>query len=115
VNSQYFQRVRECRDAHLEKVSQHHGQVQQDRFQAADAGPDFSIPFPTRRSKQIAQQTAYNHEVSILSGFAKYVGFPASPEVQSARRDEMEADFERMGIRPAPPQYPGGPSENPHG
>lgn len=54
--------------------------------------------FPKRRSTQIGHQTAHNREVSILSGVAKYVGFPAAPEMEGARPMEAEADLHRMGI-----------------
>jgi hypothetical protein len=54
--------------------------------------------FPTRRSQQVAQQTAYNTEVSILAGIAKHVGFPAAPDVAGARPSEIEDDFQIMGV-----------------
>jgi hypothetical protein len=56
------------------------------------------VPFPTRRSQQITQQTAYNKEVSVLSGIAKYVGFPAAPDITSVRTGEREEDMEKMGV-----------------
>jgi hypothetical protein len=43
-------------------------------------------------------QTAYNKEVSILSGIAKYVGFPAAPDVQGVNKSELDEDFEKMGV-----------------
>ena len=73
------------------------------------------MPFPMRRSKQISQQTAYNTEVSVLSGFAKYVGFPAAPEIQPVRRQDLEEDLQNMGIRPAPARQATEPVEEPHG
>jgi hypothetical protein len=57
------------------------------------------MPFPMRRSQQIAQQTAYNKEVSLLSGLAKFVGFPAAPTMRAARKQESDEDFEKMGVR----------------
>lgn len=115
LNSTYFQRAREARESHLEKVSQEYGQIQQDRFQTPEASSEFSVSFPMRRSKQISQQTAYNTEVSVLSGFAKYVGFPASPAIQSTKRQELEEDFQSMGIRPAAAKQATEPAEESHG
>ncbi|KAL2361315.1 hypothetical protein RJZ56_005806 [Blastomyces dermatitidis] len=110
ANSSYFQRARDVREKYLDDASRLHYRIQQDRFQNAEASPDFSIPFPTRRSQQISQQTAYNKEVSILSGVAKYVGFPAAPAILPARQNETDEDLAKMGIDPrsmnAPPNFP---------
>jgi hypothetical protein len=59
----------------------------------------FGIPFPQRRSEQIKKQTEYNLEVSILSGVAKYVGFPAAPAIAAAIPSELEDDLQKMGVR----------------
>ncbi|KAM5457569.1 hypothetical protein MaudCBS49596_000766 [Microsporum audouinii] len=128
-NSSYYQTVREIREAALDAVSEHQYKVQHDRFggigtsnpgaglcsgaypslsgpsggvladSTSDAVTEYTIPFPTRLSKQIAQQAAYNREVSVLAGFAKYVGFPAAPSLKPSRGPEMEEDLEKMGIR----------------
>ncbi|OJD18622.1 hypothetical protein AJ78_01393 [Emergomyces pasteurianus Ep9510] len=109
TNSSYFQRAREVREKYLDEASSLHYRIQQDRFQNTEASPDFSIPFPTRRSQQISQQTAYNKEVSILSGVAKYVGFPAAPAILPARQNETDEDLAKMGIDTrsmnAPPSF----------
>ncbi|KAG5300945.1 transcriptional regulatory protein DEP1 [Histoplasma ohiense] len=110
TNSSYFQRAREVREKYLDDASSLHYRIQQDRFQNAEASPNFFISFPTRRSQQIAQQTAYNKEVSILSGVAKYVGFPAAPAILPARQNETDEDLAKMGIDPrsinAPHSFP---------
>lgn len=98
TNSSYFQRAREVREKYLDDASSLHYRIQQDRFQNAEASPNFFISFPTRRSQQIAQQTAYNKEVSILSGVAKYVGFPAAPAILPARQNETDEDLAKMGV-----------------
>ncbi len=54
--------------------------------------------YPTRRSQQAVRQAAYNMEVSILSGVAKYVGFPAAPDIRGVRSTEMDADIHAMGL-----------------
>ncbi|OAG39392.1 hypothetical protein AYO21_06408 [Fonsecaea monophora] len=98
IHSQYFQTVRDIRERHLERLSEHFYRIQRDRFKADSSVPSFSIPFPERRSQQILQQTAYNKEVSILAGVAKYVGFPAAPELAPSRQKEIEDDIQKMGI-----------------
>lgn len=98
LHSQYFQTVRDIRERHLERISEHFYRIQRDRFKADSTIPNFTIPFPERRSQQILQQTAYNKEVSILSGIAKYVGFPAAPELAASRRKDVEDDIQKMGV-----------------
>ena len=98
IHSAYFQTVRDVREQHLERVSEHFYRIQRDRFKTDESIPSYSVPFPTRRSVQITQQTAYNKEVSVLSGVAKYIGFPAAPNIASARGAELDEDMEKMGV-----------------
>ncbi|KAI9872610.1 MAG: hypothetical protein M1830_001418, partial [Pleopsidium flavum] len=102
LHSQYFQTVRAVRERKLEEVGEQWYQIQRDRrgWEGSGNVSDFTYKFPTRRSHQITQQTAYNLEVSILSGVAKYVGFPAAPAIDGARSSEVDEDFKSMGIKP---------------
>ena len=93
IHSQYMQTVREIRDRNLEQLNEEWYQIQRERRSCEDNVPDYIYKFPTRRSQQIRQQTAYNTEVSILSGVAKYVGFPAAPDILGARTSEVDDDF----------------------
>ncbi|BDD57867.1 hypothetical protein MPDQ_004072 [Monascus purpureus] len=102
IHSTYFQRVRDARERHSSAVSRQFYAIQHDRFKTEELSPNQSIPFPTRRSQQIAQQTAYNQEVSIMAGVAKYIGFPAAPSLTSARPSELDEDLEKMGISVEP-------------
>ncbi|EXJ88386.1 hypothetical protein A1O1_05316 [Capronia coronata CBS 617.96] len=98
IHSQYFQTVRDIREKYLERISEHFYRIQRDRFKTDSTIPSFTIPYPERRSQQILQQTAYNKEVSILSGIAKYVGFPAAPELAASKQKDVEDDIQKMGI-----------------
>jgi hypothetical protein len=99
AHSTYFQVARDIRELHLERLSEHFYRIQRERFRTGQATPHYTIPFATKRSKQITQQTAYNKEVSILSGVAKYVGFPAAPELAQTTVKETEDDLAKMGIK----------------
>ncbi|GFF73105.1 transcriptional regulatory protein DEP1 [Aspergillus udagawae] len=98
THSTYFQRIRDIREKHSSAVSKQFYAIQHDRFKTEELSAQHYIPFPTRRSQQIAHQTAYNQEVSIMAGVAKYVGFPAAPSLAPARPFELEEDMEKMGI-----------------
>ncbi|CAL5868634.1 uncharacterized protein PFLUO_LOCUS2861 [Penicillium psychrofluorescens] len=98
AHSTYFQRIRDVRERHSSAMSKQFYAIQHDRFKTDELSPHHIIPFPTRRSQQISHQTAYNHEVSVMAGVAKYVGFPAAPKLLGARPSELDDDLEKMGI-----------------
>lgn len=98
INSTYFQRIRDLREKYSSIVSKQFYAIQHDRFKTDELSPHHIVPFPTRRSQQIAHQTAYNHEVSVLAGVAKYVGMPAAPTLMGTRPSELEEDLEKMGV-----------------
>lgn len=98
IHSAYFQTVRDVREKHLDRIGERLSRVRRDHVKTDEKIPSYSIPFPSRRSIQITQQSSYNKEVSILSGVAKYVGFPAAPDVNSALQNELDEDLERMGV-----------------
>ena len=106
LHSAYFQTVRDIRERHLEKASEFFYRVQRERFKTDDGVPNYSVPFPTKRSTQITQQTAYNKEVSVLSGVAKYVGFPTAPELAHATSAELDEDLEKMGVSQKSHSFP---------
>ena len=99
AHSQYMQTVREVRDESLRAASREVYQIQLERRQFDRGEPGRLSFMPKQRSELVAQQNAYNMEVSILSGIAKYVGFPAAPEIEAANADEREEDLRKMGVR----------------
>ena len=96
--SQYMQTVRDIRDRSLEQANKEWYQIQRERRTPDEDKTDTMYHFSMKRSDQVAQQTAYNTEVSILSGIAKYVGFPAAPEIEGASSTEIEDDLRKMGV-----------------
>ncbi len=97
-HSQYMQTVRDVRDTHLNKLNKEWYQYQRERRSCEGDVPDYAYTFSSKRSQQITQQTAYNAEVSVLSGVAKYQGFPAAPLITKARPTELEDDLRNMGV-----------------
>lgn len=98
ILTQYQQDVRMIRETKLHQLGEQWYKIQHDRRSYAGSVPDYALKFPTRRSQQIHNQVAYSNEVSILSGVAKYVGFPAAPRMAAATAAELEDDFEKMGV-----------------
>lgn len=106
IHSAYFQTVRDVRERHMERMSEHFYRIQRERFKSSQVTPTYTIPFPEKRIQQVTQQTAYNREVSILSGVAKYVGFPAAPELPSVQASDLEGDMQKMGVSSQHPPNP---------
>lgn len=98
MHSQYFQTVRHIREDILEDCNQRVFELQRGRRQLGCEETEYMIRLPEKRSEQIKHQTAYNLEVSILSGVAKYVGFPAAPEISAARPMEIDDDLRAMKV-----------------
>lgn len=98
MNSQFFQEIREARESHLEKLNERTSSLHKERKSLFAKDPHFSYAFEPRRSRQILAQTAYNKEVSILSGIARHVGFPAAPEMNGVRASDIEDDLKAMKV-----------------
>jgi hypothetical protein len=98
LHSQYFQTVRDEREEILTDCNQRIFELQRGRRQLGVEEVDYMIKLPEKRSDQIRHQAAYNLEVSILAGVAKYVGFPAAPDVRPARPSEIDDDLRAMKV-----------------
>ncbi|KAF2707690.1 hypothetical protein K504DRAFT_503917 [Pleomassaria siparia CBS 279.74] len=108
LHSQYFQTVRDAKDKVLTDCNRRIYELQKGRRQLGVEEVEYMMKLPERRSEQIRHQAAYNLEVSIISGIAKYVGFPAAPGIRPARTSEIDDDLRAMKITTqpaAPPPY----------
>jgi hypothetical protein len=91
MHSQYFEEI-------LEECNQRVFELQRGRRQLGCDETEYMVRLPEKRSDQIRHQTAYNLEVSVLSGVAKYVGFPAAPDISAARPTEIDEDLRAMKV-----------------
>ena len=100
-HGQYFQEVRELREYHCERLNENYTRIQRERRQWKAKEPHFIPLFNPKRSSQIRYQQAYNKEVSLLSGIARHVGFPAAPDIRSAKASEIDEDMQKMKVSKA--------------
>lgn len=98
IGSQYAQSARQVRDDILEQANKHFYKLQRDRRKWGTDDRNHLRMFNPERRQQIKDQSRYNLEVSVLSGVAKYVGFPAAPELNELSREETDEDLRRMGV-----------------
>ncbi|KAI1435704.1 hypothetical protein GGR50DRAFT_294418 [Xylaria sp. CBS 124048] len=96
IHSQFFQAVRESRERILAELGQHWYDIQHERRKNANNVPEYGIRFPKSQTQRVRNALAYNREVSILSGIAKYEGMPAAPEMRGASSQELEDDFDAI-------------------
>lgn len=97
ILSQYCQTARDIRDTSFSQANQEWYQIRRGRGTIEETAESFALS-SVKRSDLVANQNSYNTEVSILAGFAKYVGFPAAPEVTGTSQTEMEQDMRNMGV-----------------
>lgn len=99
LHSQYFQHARQLREDVMQQLGDDWYKIQNERRQNNQQEDESYIyKFPTKKSDQIKQQAKYNQEVSVLSGVAKYIGFPAAPNITGADRDMLEDDLKAMKV-----------------
>lgn len=99
LHSQYYQTVRELRETMLYELGEDWYGIQKERRQQhLDDDERFMYKLPSRKSAQLQQQAKYNQEVSVLSGVAKYVGFPAAPDIAGVESLKLDDDFKAMRV-----------------
>lgn len=98
IHSNYYQGIRESRETILAELGQQWYDIQHERRKQANNVPEFGLRFPQDSTQRIRNALAYNKEVAILSGVAKYEGMPAAPDMKGASIQDVEDDFEAMNV-----------------
>jgi len=96
--SQFYQTMREKREEFLDQLNRDWYETQNAR-RSAHSVQDYALLFPASDAHRTRNAVAYNTEVSILSGIAKHVGFPAAPAMRGASAAEIEEDLEAIKVR----------------
>lgn len=98
--AQYYQYVRDLREDTLYKIGEDWYGIQKERRESHQEDDEkYLYNYPVKRSVQVRQQAKYNQEVSVLSGIAKYVGFPAAPEINGTDARDLDSDLRAMKVR----------------
>lgn len=99
LHSQYFQHARELRENVMIGLGEDWYNIQKERRQDNQSNDALYMrTFPAKKTVQIRHQAKYNQEVSVLSGVAKYVGFPAAPNISGAEGDALDDDLRAMKV-----------------
>lgn len=94
---QFYQGIREARERMLSELNKERHETQSARRNPHRA-PDYALLFPPAPAQRTRNAVAYNTEVSILSGMAKHIGFPAAPPMRGASVGEIEEDIEAIRV-----------------
>jgi hypothetical protein len=98
ILSQFFQAIRESREKALEDLGRQWYEIQHERRSYVNTIPEYGLRYPSSMSQNVRNAIAYSKEVSILSGIAKYRGFPAAPDIRGAAASELDADLEAITV-----------------
>lgn len=101
MHAQFYQSVREIRETSLDKLGEEWYAIQKERRGGSELAEEAagSYRFEKDRAVQIKRQAKYNREVSVLSGLAKWVGFPAAPDLEGVDQSGVQGDFRAMKVR----------------
>jgi len=105
LHSQYFQDVRQLRDDSFDSCYKELYALQRDRRNFFTEPTDPMLYNPNR-AEQIRIHTNINHEISLLAGIAKHVGFPAAPEMSALLKNDAQLDLQSMGVSYPPSTSP---------
>ena len=100
IHCQYFQEARSIREETMGQLNEMYCNIQTERRIVKLGEPHYVYTLDPKHSKRIAHQTAYNKEVSLLSGIARHIGFPAAPAIVGLSPAVAKADLEQMGLLP---------------
>lgn len=98
IMSQFYQSVRAEREKTIEGLGQDWYDIQQERRRLTSVIPEYGLGFPATKAQAVRQAVSYTREVSILSGFAKHVGFPAAPTISGVTEEQLEDDLEAIAV-----------------
>lgn len=98
ILAQFHQEVRDIRERKIANLGEQWYDIQHDRRGYGSHVEDYTIKYPARRSDQVRFHNSHAKEVSLLSGIAKYVGFPSAPDLAPADQKQLDQDFEKMGV-----------------
>ncbi|KAK4658670.1 Transcriptional regulatory protein [Podospora pseudocomata] len=106
IMSQFYQSVRAEREKTIEGLGQDWYDIQQERRRLTSVIPEYGLGFPATKAQAVRQAVSYTREVSILSGFAKHVGFPAAPTISGVTEEQLEDDLEAIASAREPVPRP---------
>ncbi|KAK9318279.1 Sds3-like-domain-containing protein [Lipomyces starkeyi] len=96
IHQQLYKNNANLRAAMIQETTETWYKVNRERRAMDTVVPFYGYRIPEKRSVIYRQRQAQYNEIALLTGIAKYIGFPAAPEIKSATADEVAEDMEAL-------------------
>ncbi|KAK9322710.1 Sds3-like-domain-containing protein [Lipomyces orientalis] len=96
IHQQFYKNGSNLRATMIQETTETWYKVNRERRAMDTMVPFFGYRIPEKRSVIYRQRQAQYNEIALLTGIAKYIGFPAAPEIKSATADEVAEDMEAL-------------------
>ncbi|KAK9491588.1 Sds3-like-domain-containing protein [Lipomyces doorenjongii] len=96
IHQQLYKNNANLRAAMMQETTEAWYKVNRERRAMDTVVPFYGYKIPEKRSVIYRQRQAQYNEIALLTGIAKYIGFPAAPEIKSATADEVAEDMEAL-------------------
>ncbi|KAK9373977.1 Sds3-like-domain-containing protein [Lipomyces chichibuensis] len=96
IHQQLYKNNANLRAAMIQETTETWYKVNRERRAMDTVVPFYGYKIPEKRSVIFRQRQAQYNEIALLTGIAKYIGFPAAPEIKSATADEVAEDMEAL-------------------
>ncbi|KAK9387796.1 Sds3-like-domain-containing protein [Lipomyces mesembrius] len=96
IHQQLYKNNANLRAAMIQETTETWYKVNRERRAMDTVVPFYGYKIPEKRSVIYRQRQAQYNEIALLTGIAKYIGFPAAPEIKSATADEVAEDMEAL-------------------
>ncbi|KAK9237310.1 Sds3-like-domain-containing protein [Lipomyces kononenkoae] len=96
IHQQLYNKHASLRAAMIQETTETWYKVNRERRAMDTLVPFYGYRIPEKRSVIYRQRQAQYNEIALLAGIAKYIGFPAAPEIKSATADEVAEDMEAL-------------------
>ncbi|KAK9454172.1 Sds3-like-domain-containing protein [Dipodascopsis uninucleata] len=100
IHQQFLRNKAEFRSKMIRETTELWYRVNKERRQIDTLVPYYGYQITDKRSVLVRQRQAEYQEIAILSGIARYIGFPAAPEIKSATQDEIAEDLDALQAVP---------------
>ncbi|KAK9329993.1 Sds3-like-domain-containing protein [Lipomyces starkeyi] len=96
IHQQLYKNNANLRAAMIQETTETWYKVNRERRAMDTVVPFYGYRIPEKRPVIYRQRQAQYNEIALLTGIAKYIGFPAAPEIKSATADEVAEDMEAL-------------------
>ncbi|KAK9245215.1 Sds3-like-domain-containing protein [Lipomyces tetrasporus] len=96
IHQQFYKNGSNLRATMIQETTETWYKVNRERRAMDTMVPFYGYRIPEKRSVIYRQRQAQYNEIALLTGIAKYIGFPAAPEIKSATADEVAEDMEAL-------------------